>query len=1398
MKKITIIILACLFSMSGFAQLYQIKGNQTKQKVKDSPTEVITKQVTNTTIVTQEAFSTMKTKEYPKFYPVSSNSDKSSKVTIWSDDFSVPANWTISNGAGNTDNWVIGTDGGQGTYTIGPITSTTAANGFALFDSDFMCSGNQIGYITTASSINLSAYPGVAIEFESYYREWYSDAFVSVSINGTTWTDFPLYASYTNNQITSNPSLENINISTIAGNQATVWIRFKFSSPSAIYGTNAGCGYSWMVDDVKLIESYDNEMVLDNIYPVFSGAGFYSYTPASQVMDVNFGADVTNNGNFAQTNVYLNVDINDGVASVYNEVGTAVPSIAPAASDSLGLPTAFTTPADLALYETVFSVHQDQTDNNPSNNNDTIYFLTSDTIFGRDYYYSVLASPQLWGGADGDFIGTCFWVSNDAVVNTISVFINSNTIPGTSIIAKLYDGANTEVISSDPYIITAGDLENFVTISFNKDGASEFILGGDLYTAGVECYWGTDDLYFGADNLGPHDYMNSTRLRLGASWYYISRVPMIRLNICNLELSLANLTDISCYAGSDGAIDISVTGGTGVYTYNWSEGSTTQDINNLTAGDYIVTVTDANTCSVAGLVTVTEPAQLLISETVWTDDFSVPANWTISNNVGNNDDWVIGTTPPTGTFAIDTINSTTQSNNFALFDSDLLCSSNQDADLTTANPIDLSQYDNVYLRFEQFFRRWYDSTFVYVSNNGTIWTKFPVNETLIQGSSSYNIGGNPEIVVIDISSIAANQPQVWVRFNFWSPAGAFGGNEGCGYAWMLDDVSVYSTGIFNSTDVSCFNGNDGAIDISVTGGTPSYSYSWSDGNSTEDIAALTAGIYTVTVTDSNGCTAVDSTEITEPAALILTCIGNDVSCNGFTDGSANLTVSGGTSPYTFIWSNGATTEDLTGISANAYIVTATDANNCSATNTVLITEPPVLLTSITGTDVTCNGLNNGAADLAVTGGTPFSLGSKGLIISEILANPTGTDSPYEFVELIATKDIDFSVTPYTIIWCNNGTATDNGWVAGGGLSYAFAITSGTVALGDVVYVGGSSMTPTGIKLRVIDTGVSGGDGGIGNANSGGVLGNGGANADGVAIFNLPVTDINSSSVPVDAVFFGSGVGTAVVSGGTQGYQLPINDIYPGGKLQDTSFIGPNNVSANYLQANGTYNFQTNTFPAVRTWANSLTFTDNISAVTLEGDQYGYQWSTTETTQDISSLTPNTYYVTVTDANSCIKEDSVVIDQPLVLTSSIVKTDVLCFGGNDGTANLTASGGVTPYSYLWSNTETTEDISSLIAGTYYVTVTDANNCVKEDSIIINQPSALTVSITATDVLCYGGNSGAANLSVSGGIFPYTFLWSNAATTEDLSGLAAGWYYVTIGDANNCGPIEDSVEIQIQQL
>lgn len=238
-----------------------------------------------------------------------------------------------------------------------------------------------------------------------------------------------------------------------------------------------------------------------------------------------------------------------------------------------------------------------------------------------------------------------------------------------------------------------------------------------------------------------------------------------------------------------------------------------------------------------------------------------------------------------------------------------------------------------------------------------------------------------------------------------------------------------------------------------------------------------------------------------------------------------------------------------------------------------------------------------AALTAFAGFPAIAQQGAGLVISEALPNPAGTDSPFEWIELVATRTINFTATPYTVVVCNNGTANTQGWVAGGGLTYAFEITTGTVNAGDVVYVGGSSMAPTGTILRSINTGTTNGDG-FGAFNTAGVVGNGGTNADGIAVFANPASALTPATVPVDAIFYGSAIGSALVSAGNAGYQMPYNDHYAGGKLQATSFLAPDPASAQVLKAAGVFNPTTGAFTTPRVWTLGTFTNDNLTDVTL--------------------------------------------------------------------------------------------------------------------------------------------------------------------------------------------------------
>ena len=231
-----------------------------------------------------------------------------------------------------------------------------------------------------------------------------------------------------------------------------------------------------------------------------------------------------------------------------------------------------------------------------------------------------------------------------------------------------------------------------------------------------------------------------------------------------------------------------------------------------------------------------------------------------------------------------------------------------------------------------------------------------------------------------------------------------------------------------------------------------------------------------------------------------------------------------------------------------------------------------------------------------------------IVISGYIANPAGTDSPHEYVQFKATQAIDFASTNYSVVFANNGTATSGGWIAGGTVTYGFTLSSGSVAAGDVFYVGGSGKLINGAGstdissatfIRTIDTASVAGDS-FGTAASGGVLGNGGGNADGIAVFSGAASSLTASTVPVDAIFFGTGVGSAKPV--TGGYTVPTSDLYNNtqgtfGNGTNTAIFG-DPASGAYTRLSGTYDTVSETWTTARTGSFvTLTANSTLSDIT---------------------------------------------------------------------------------------------------------------------------------------------------------------------------------------------------------
>ena len=481
------------------------------------------------------------------------------------------------------------------------------------------------------------------------------------------------------------------------------------------------------------------------------------------------------------------------------------------------------------------------------------------------------------------------------------------------------------------------------------------------------------------------------------------------------------------------------------------------------------------------------------------------------------------------------------------------------------------------------------------------------------------------------------------------------------------------------TNAACNGGSNGAIDLTVTGATGAVRYSWSNGASAEDISGLTAGTYTVTVTDASGCIATAAATITQPIQLTASSSAPPITTVGGTT-TVTVTAAGGTAPYT---GTGTFTR-----SAGTFTFTVTDANGCTATTSITLTEPGCNLgLSTIVTNAGCNGGNNGAIDLTVTGQT-------GAV-------------RYTWSNAATTEDISgltagtYTVTVTDASGCTaTATATVTQPIQLTASSSAPPITTvgGTTTVTVTAAGGTAPYTGTGTFTRSAGT------------------------------FTFTVTDANGC--------------TATTS---------ITLTEPGCNL------GLSTVVTN-IACNGGNN-----------GAIDLTVTGATGAVR-------YSWSNGATAEDISGLTAGTYSVTVTDASGCTATATATITQPTPLTVSSSAPPIVTVGGST-TVTVTATGGTAPY--IGTGTFTRS------AGTFTFTVTDANGCTATTSITLTEPGCnLGLSTVVTNAGCNDGNNGAIDLTVTGAAGAVRYTWSNASTTEDISGLTVGTYTVTITDASGC--------------
>ncbi len=813
----------------------------------------------------------------------------------------------------------------------------------------------------------------------------------------------------------------------------------------------------------------------------------------------------------------------------------------------------------------------------------------------------------------------------------------------------------------------------------------------------------------------------------------------------DLLLNLLSSSDVNCFGGNDGAATVLASGGTFPYTYAWSNGATTNSYSGFGAGTYTVIVTDVEGCTETLSVQITQPSTL----------FMTSSSQHVACNGGNNGGVTLSVFGGTSPFTFLWSSGATDQN-----------LSGAAAGIYTVTTTDAG------------------------GCIATLTAQISEPSALSSGISGTDVSCNGGTNGVVIFTISGGTPPYTYDWNNGATNQNLGGLPAGTYTVTATDANGCSItesqavtqpsalgGTNLVSDVSCYNGADGSIQLFMSGGTPGYSYTWSNGATTASQTGLAAGGYSVVVYDQNGCSFTNSFTITEPTELTLSASSVDAGCDTSqgSGGSIDLTVSGGTGPYSYAWSNGRTMEDLTGLGVGVYIVTVTDANGCTVLESKNITTISI---SETITHISCNGANDGIINISVTSGTPpftyaWSNGANSFGISGLSAGSytvTVTDSSgcdalavYTINEPSAIQTSTFD----TDIDCNgaaNGSIDLS--VSGGTPPYSYSWSNGANTQ-DI-----SGLAPGGYVVTVTDA-----------------SGCTATNNDNIS----EPTALGANAFGFSTSCNGGSDGTASVSafGGTSPYSYQWSS---GGTSTNVSGLTAGGYDVTITDANGcTYVASTTVFEpsaisivSTPTDASCFGLSDGaISILPLGGTPgYSFNWSTGSTNQNIANLATGDYIVTVTDTNGCTQVDTINVGVPDEILLSATISDISCFGQSDGAINLSVSGLGTSYSYAWSTGANSQDISGLAPGTYSVTVTFVNGCTADDSYTVTEPPALVSSVTGSDVSCNGGSDGSADLTVSSGTPPYSYSWSDGSVTQDLIGVAAGSYSVTVSDANGC--------------
>ena len=855
-----------------------------------------------------------------------------------------------------------------------------------------------------------------------------------------------------------------------------------------------------------------------------------------------------------------------------------------------------------------------------------------------------------------------------------------------------------------------------------------------------------------------------------------------------ISIQVVDVTNVRCRGGSDGEIEILASGGGGNFTYQWSNTiQTTARIIGLTAGTYCVTVTDQNGCSNNRCVIVEQP--ILPLSAVIINNTSVSCNgrndglltatgsggvplYSYSWSNGQNTATAINLAPGNYTVTVSDQNSCTATATATITEPPVLI-------------IGLEVIRNVSC---------------HGANDGLIYVDVMGGNIPYTYDWSHILGGNdPE----DVEGLSPGAYQLNVT-----------DNRGCRASRLFNILEPAPLQVIlnNALDIACNGQNTGFIDIGVIGGTPAYTYSWTrDGipldQTTQDLFNLSAGGYIVVVRDANNCSATLAVNLTEPSPFILTQnFLNHVRCFGGSNGAVGYDASGGTPPYSFLWSTDSPVEDIRNLSVGTYCLTATDARGCRVVECAEINQPEPLEVVLNNLQrPACNGQSTGAIDIGVTGGVaPYTFNWTNLSQAEdqinldpgtycVTARDANDCQVSRCFDLTSPSDVSIRLVNQV----NNGCPGQTN----GALS--ISVSGGTPFPADPLYTYRWTRNGEFYSTAQNQTLLFAGQYCVSATDANGCLGSAC-----YTITDPPALQAQVSSVVNPSCHAGStGSISVIIQGGTQPYS--------------TTWIGPDGFSSNQqniagLRA-GSYNLLVVDFNNCNTTLTVELIEPSPVTVQLREQRnvrcfngadgfleviafggtgtYTYRWSRgpSDINSTLINALPGTYAVTVTDQAGCSAVlGGLIITQPAAALAlrTIEKRDLTCNGSNDGRISVEATGGTLPYTFFWTTGDAnTTTIQNLSPGGYCVTVTDANGCTQDQCEEIIQPSLFeVVLVSQQNPSCAGGTNGAIVVEVRGGVPPYNLEWSNLdpqpVNPLNPTNLAPGTYTLTASDAQGC--------------